>query len=71
MTADVLRNLLRHSEILWWGDRFLIETEVSYAVATPGKDLELLLEEMTPTNAKNGTKARAAGAPGNSAGQSG
>ncbi len=71
MTADVLWNLLRHSEILWWGDRFLIETEVSYTVATPGKDLELLLGEMTSANTKSVAKARAAGAPGNSADQSG
>lgn len=71
MTADVLWNLLRHSEILWWGDRFLIETEVSYTVASPGKALELLLREMTPANAKSEAKARAASAPGNSADQSG
>jgi PAS domain S-box-containing protein len=71
MTADVLWNLLRHSEILWWGDRFLIETQVSYTVATPGKDLESLLHEMTPTTAKNEGKARAASTPGNSADQSG
>ncbi len=71
MTADVLSNLLSHSEILWWGDRFLIETEVSYKVATPGNDLASLLHEMTPAHTRGEAKARAAGAAENSAGQSG
>lgn len=34
------------------GDHFLIETGVSYTVATPGKDLELLRHEMTLADAR-------------------
>ncbi len=62
MMADVLSNLLSHSEILWWGDRFLIETEVSYNVGAPGKDLASLLSQMTSAHGKGGAKAAAAGA---------
>ena len=36
-TAETLWNLLRHSEVLWWGDRFLVEAEVAYTVATAGQ----------------------------------
>lgn len=71
MTADVLWNLLSHSEILWWGDRFLIETEVSYKLATPGKDLASLLGEMTPAHARGEAKARAAGVAENPVNQPG
>jgi len=61
MMADVLSNLLSHSEIVWWGDRFLIETEVLYTVATPGKDAASLLRDMRPAQAKGEAKAAAAG----------
>jgi GGDEF domain-containing protein len=44
--AETLWNLLGHSEVLWWGDRFPVETEVSYTIATPGADVESLLREM-------------------------
>src|SRR5450755_2617027 len=71
MTADILRNLLSRSEVLWWGDRFLIDTEVAYTVALPGKDLHSLLEEMKPGHSSGTTKAAAAGAADNSAHQRG
>ena len=71
MTADVLWNLLSHSEIVWWGDRFLIETEVSYKLATPGKDLTSLLRDMTPAHVKGEAKAAAAGGAETSADQPG
>ncbi len=60
MTADILWNLLSHSEILWWGDRFLIEAEVVYTVATTGKDLHSLLGEMKPSHSSGVAKAAAA-----------
>jgi len=50
MKAEVLWNLLRHSEVLWWGDRFLIEAEVAYTMAEPGNDLESLLRAMKPSH---------------------
>jgi|SRR5271165_799560 len=60
-TAETLWNLLIHSEVLWWGDRFLVVSEVAYTLATPGKDLKALLEEMKPTHSKT-AKAPATGA---------
>jgi hypothetical protein len=61
MTAEILWNLLSHSEVLWWGDRFLVEAEVAYTVATAGSDLESLLREMKPSHAKGMAKAVAVG----------
>jgi PAS domain S-box-containing protein len=58
--AEILWNLLSHSEVLWWGDRFLVKSEVGYTVATPDKDLESLLREMKPSHSS--ATARAAGA---------
>ncbi len=66
MTADVLWNLLSHSEISWWGDRFLIEAEVSYAVATTGKDLNSLLSELKLSHSSGAAKAAAAATAGKS-----
>src|SRR5271166_4515995 len=60
-TAETLFNLLILSEVLWWGDRFLVVSEVAYTLATPGKDLKALLEEMKPTHSKT-AKAPATGA---------
>jgi len=57
MTAEILLNLLSHSEVSWWGDRFLVEAEVAYTVATAGNDLESLLREMKPARAKGVAKA--------------
>ncbi|HKM85670.1 MAG TPA: PAS domain S-box protein [Terriglobales bacterium] len=57
--AETLWNLLGHSEVLWWGDRFPVDTEVSYIMATAGLDLECLLLKMRPSHS-SGT-ARAAG----------
>jgi hypothetical protein len=51
---------------LWWGDRFLIEAEVAYTVATAGKNLESLLREMKPSHSGKTAKAAAAGAANNS-----
>lgn len=61
MTAEILWNLLSHSEVLWWGDRFLVEAEVAYTVATAGSDLESLLREMKPSHSKGIAKAVAVG----------
>ncbi len=61
MTAEILWNLLSHSEVTWWGDRFLVEAEVDYAVATGGSDLESLLREMKPSHSKGIAKAVAVG----------
>ena len=61
MTAEILWNLLSHSEVLWWGDRFLVEAEVAYTVATAGSDLESLLREMKPSHSKGMARAVAVG----------
>jgi GGDEF domain-containing protein len=66
MKAEVLWNLLQHSEVLWWGDRFLIDAEVSYSVATTGNDLESLLREMKLSHSKGMAKAVAASVANNS-----
>jgi len=63
-TADILWNLLSHSEVLWWGDHFLIKAEVAYTVATAGKDLASLLRELKPAHAGGVAKAAAAGGDG-------
>ena len=59
MTAEILLNLLSHSEVSWWGDRFLVEAEVACTVATAGSDREALLREMKPAHSKGITKAAA------------
>ena len=66
MTGEVLCNLLNHSEVSWWGDRFAIAAEASYTVASAGTDLETLLREMKPSHAMGTAKAAAAGAANNS-----
>jgi PAS domain S-box-containing protein len=65
-TAETLWNLLRHSEVPWWGDRFLVEAEVGYTVASAGNNLESLLREMKPSHSTVTTKAAAAGAANDS-----
>lgn len=65
-TAETLWNLLSHSEVLWWGDRFLVQSEVAYTLATPGKDLESHLREMKPAHS-SGTAKAGPGAAHNSA----
>jgi PAS domain S-box-containing protein len=65
-TAETVWNLLRHSEVLWWGDRFPIASEVACTMATPGRDLESLLEEMKPSHSSATAKAAAAGAANDS-----
>ena len=67
-TAETLWNLLRHSEVSWWGDRFLVEAEVGYTVAAAGENVESLLREMKPSHSTSTAKAAAAG---NSASDSG
>ena len=57
--AETLWNLLGHSEVLWWGDRFPVETEVSYTMATVGADVETLLREMKPSHSSGMAKAAA------------
>lgn len=56
-TAETLWNLLNHSEILWWGDRFVVDSEVAYTLAIPGKDLETLLQELKPSHSSEAAKA--------------
>ena len=68
MTAEILCNLLSHSEVFWWGDRFAIEAEIGYTVATPGHDLETLLREMKPSHAGGAAKAAASGAENENSG---
>jgi len=60
-TAEILWNLLSHSEVSWWGDRFMVEAQVAYTVATAGSDLESLLREMKPSHSKGIAKAVAMG----------
>lgn len=60
-TAETLWNLLSHSEVSRWGDRFLVLADVTYTVATPGNDLESLLREMKPAHSSGAAKAAAAG----------
>jgi PAS domain S-box-containing protein len=57
--AETLWNLLGHSEVLWWGDRFPVETEVSYIMATAGLDLECLLLQMRPSHSFRTARAAA------------
>jgi PAS domain S-box-containing protein len=61
-TAETVWNLLSHSEVLWWGDRFPIETEVAHAMAAAGSDLESLLREMVASHSSETAKPAAAGA---------
>lgn len=67
MTADILSKLLGNSSVSWWGDRFLIAADVSYTIATVGKDLNALLGGMTASHAGKTAKAAAASAPNNPA----
>jgi two-component system cell cycle response regulator len=67
-TAEMLWNLLSHSEVSWWGDRFPVETEIAYTVVNAGNDLESLLREMKPAHSSQMSQALAAGA-GNDSGR--
>lgn len=60
-TAATVWNLLRHSEVLWWGDRFPIETEVAHAMAAAGSDMESLLREMVASHSSETVKPAGAG----------
>jgi PAS domain S-box-containing protein len=62
MTAEIVLKLLCQSEVSWWGDRFLVNAEVGYNVATVGSNLECLLQEMKPSHPKETTKVQAVGA---------
>lgn len=53
-TAETVWNLLSHSEVLWWGDRFPIKTEVAHAMAAAGIDLESLLRGMVALHSDSG-----------------
>ena len=61
-TAETVWNLLTHSKVSWWGDRFLIEAEVASTVATAGHDLESLLGAMKTSHSSGAAKAAAASA---------
>jgi PAS domain S-box-containing protein len=61
-TAETLFNLLSQSEVLWWGDRFLVQPEIDCIIATPGRDLDSLLLEMKPLHSSGAEKAKAMGA---------
>ena len=65
-TAETLWNLLSHSEVLWWGDRFPIESEVAYTVATAGQRPGIASREMKPSHSSATAKAAAAGAANDS-----
>jgi len=71
MTADVLANLLSHSEVQWWGDHFLIVPEVSYTMAHAGDRLDELLRQMQPAHKNGAAKAAAASSAGDSGNQRG
>ena len=58
-TAETLFNLLSQSEVLWWGDHFLVQPEIDCIVATPGHDLDSLLLDMKPLHYA-GEKAKGA-----------
>src|SRR5208282_943869 len=60
-TAETAWHLLTHSEVSWWGDRFLIAAEVAYTVATEGHGLESLLSKMQTSHSSRAAKATAAG----------
>jgi len=60
-TAETVWNLLRQSEVLWWGDRFPIESEVAHAMAAAGSNLESLLREMVASHSSAEAKPAAAG----------
>jgi PAS domain S-box-containing protein len=61
-TAETLFNLLSQSEVLWWGDHFLVQPEIDCIIATPGRDLESLLLDMKPLHSSGAEKAKALGA---------
>jgi len=61
-TAETVWNLLTHSEVSWWGDRFLIAAEVAYTVAIEGHGLEALLSKMKTSHSSRAAKTTAAGA---------
>jgi PAS domain S-box-containing protein len=65
-TAETVWNLLRHSEVLWWGDRFPIKTEVAHAMAAAGGDLESLVGEMVASHSSRTAKPAAAAGGGDS-----
>jgi GGDEF domain-containing protein len=60
--AETLWNLLRHTDVTWWGDRFPVEAEVSRTVATTGCTVESLLDQMQPSHTSGTANAAAAGA---------
>lgn len=61
-TADSLWHLLSQSEVLWWGDRFLVKSEMAHAVVSTGDNLETVLREMKPSHSSGLAKAAMAGA---------
>lgn len=64
-TSDTLWHLLSHSEVLWWGDHFLVESEIAHAVVNTGDNLEAVLRKMRPAHSSGISKAAAAGAGSN------
>ncbi len=65
-TAESLWNLLHHSEVSWWGDRFLVKAHLSFAVAAVGGDVESILREMKPSQSSRAAKTAAATGAGDS-----
>jgi PAS domain S-box-containing protein len=45
-TAETMWNLIRQSEVSWWGDRLPLAAGVSYTIARAGDQLEALLDKM-------------------------
>jgi len=49
--SESVWNLINHSEVSWWGDRFPVQAVVMYTVAQPGDRLAALLNGLEPTHA--------------------
>jgi diguanylate cyclase (GGDEF)-like protein len=63
-TAETLWNLVTHSEMSWWGDRFPVQAVVMHAVAQPGDKLERLLNGLEPAHAAAAGRAVGAASAG-------
>ncbi|MGB9236767.1 MAG: diguanylate cyclase [Terriglobales bacterium] len=63
--AETVWNLVRKSEVSWWGDHFAVQAAVMYTVAQPGDDLEHLLNGLEPAHAA--AAGRSVGAAGTGA----
>ncbi|MBI3475064.1 MAG: diguanylate cyclase [Acidobacteria bacterium] len=68
--AEVISQQIAQSEISWWGDRFRLQAEVEWIIASPGDKLEELLGRMKPIHTnENAADASASGEAGSAASQ--